>query len=47
MAAMKRQVNDILDMWVSGQSFTRIAAATGLPIELIEFIVDEYGDDVR
>ena len=47
MAQLKRQVNDILDMWVSGQSFTRIAAATGLPIEMIEFIVDEYGEDVR
>lgn len=46
MAAMKRQVNDILDMWISGQSFTRIAQVTGLPIEMIEFIVDEYGDDV-
>lgn len=46
MGMVKRQVNDILDMWCVGYTFARIAAATGLPVETVEYVINEYGTDV-
>jgi hypothetical protein len=47
MGMMKRQVSDILDMWCMGATIVRIAAVTGLPPETVEYVINEYGDDVR
>jgi hypothetical protein len=44
---LKRQVNDILDLWCLGATIVRIAAVTGLPPEAIEYVINEYGEDVR
>ena len=46
MGMMKRQVNDILDMWVMGATIVRISKATGLTPEMVEFVINEYGTDV-
>jgi len=46
MGMMKRQVNDILDMWLEGYTFARIAKATGLTTEVVEYVINEYGEDV-
>jgi len=46
MGMMKRQVNDILDMWLNGYTFARIAGATGLTPEVVEYVINEYGVDV-
>ncbi len=46
MGQVKRQVNDILDMWCVGRSIASIATATGLPVETVEYVINEYGDDV-
>jgi len=46
MSKMKRQVNDILDMWMQGYTFARIAGATGLTPEVVEYVINEYGEDV-
>ena len=46
MATMKRQVSDILDLWMQGYTFARIAGATGLTPEVVEYVINEYGEDV-
>lgn len=46
MGAVKRQVNDVLDLWCQGYSIVRIAGATELTPEMVEFIINEYGEDV-
>ena len=47
MGQLKRQVNDILDLWCIGATIVRIAAVTGLSPETIEYVINEYGEDVR
>jgi hypothetical protein len=47
MGMMKRQVNDILDLWCIGASIARISKVTGLSPETIEYVINEYGEDVR
>lgn len=46
MGAMKRQVNDILDMWCMGATIVRIAKTTGLTPDVVQYVIDQYGDDV-
>ena len=46
MGMMKRQVNDILDLWVMGATVSRIASVTGLTPEVVEYVINEYGTDV-
>ena len=46
MSKMKSQVNDILDMWVMGATIVRIAKTTGLTPEVVEYVINEYGEDV-
>jgi len=46
MARMKQQVNDILDLWVMGRSMVSIAAMVGVPIETVEYVINQYGTDV-
>ena len=47
MARMKQQVNEILDLWVMGAPIARIASVTGIPAETVEYVIDQYGEDVR
>lgn len=47
MARMKQQVNEILDLWVMGATIARIARVTGIPAETVEYVIDQYGEDVR
>ena len=46
MGMVKRQVIDILEMWMEGYTFARIAGATGLTPSEVEFVINEYGEDV-
>ena len=46
MGMVKRQVSDILDMWVMGAEIVRIAKMTGLTPDEVEFVINEYGTDV-
>ena len=46
MSKMKRQVSDILDLWAMGASIARIAKTTGVPMEVVEYVIDQYGEDV-
>jgi hypothetical protein len=46
MGAMKRQVNDILDMWCMGATIVRIAKTTGLTPDVVQYVIDQYGEDV-
>ena len=46
MAAMKRQVNDILDLWCMGATIVRIAKTTGLTPDVVQYVIDQYGEDV-
>jgi hypothetical protein len=46
MAQFKRQVNDILDLWVNGATIARIASVMGIPAETVEYVIDQYGVDV-
>jgi uncharacterized protein (DUF4213/DUF364 family) len=46
MAQMKRQVSDILDLWCMGATVSRIASVTGLTPEIVEYVINEFGEDV-
>jgi hypothetical protein len=46
MSKMKRQVSDILDLWVMGASIARIAKTTGHTPEVVQYVIDQYGEDV-
>ena len=46
MSKMKSQVNDILDMWVMGATVARIAGVTGLTPDVVEYVINEFGEDV-
>jgi hypothetical protein len=46
MSKMKRQVSDILDLWVSGRTMTSIAATMGVPLDVVQYVIDQYGEDV-
>ena len=46
MGMVKRQVNDILDLWCMGATIARISQTTGLSVETIEYVINEYGEDV-
>ena len=46
MAAMKSLVNDVLDLWCMGATIARIAGTTGLTPEVVEYVINEYGEDV-
>ena len=46
MAAMKSLVSDILDLWCMGATVARIAGVTGLTPEVVEYVINEYGEDV-
>ena len=46
MAAMKRQVSDILDLWAMGATVARIAKVTGMTPEVVEYVINEYGVNV-
>jgi hypothetical protein len=47
MAQMKRKVSDILSLWLMGRTITSIAATVGMPYDVVEYVINEYGDDVR
>ena len=46
MGRLKTQVNDILDMWVSGATVARIASFFHLDPATVEYVINEYGTDV-
>jgi len=46
MGKMKSQVNDILDLWCMGATIARISKATGLTPEMVEYVINEFGEDV-
>ena len=46
MGMMKRQVSDILDLWIMGRSMVSIAATVGMPLDVVEYVINEYGTDV-
>lgn len=46
MAQIKDQVIDILDLWVSGRSVQSIAVTCGVPVDVVEYVIDQYGEDV-
>ena len=46
MGQVKRQVNDILDMWVNGATIARIATFLHLDPATVEYVINEYGIDV-
>jgi hypothetical protein len=46
MSKMKRQVSDILDLWVMGRTMTSIAVTMGVPLDVVEYVIDQYGEDV-
>ena len=46
MGQVKRQVNDILDMWVNGATVARIASFLHLDPGTVEYVINEYGEDV-
>jgi len=46
MAAMKSLVSDILDLWCMGATIARISKSTGLTPEVVEYVINEYGEDV-
>ena len=46
MGQVKRQVNDILDMWVNGATIARIATFLHLDPATVEYVINEYGEDV-
>ena len=46
MAAMKSLVSDILDLWCMGATIARIAVVTGMTPEVVEYVINEYGEDV-
>ena len=45
MGAVKRQVNDILDLWAMGRSLQSIAVTCGVPVDVVEYVINEYGTD--
>ena len=46
MARMKDKVIDIIDLWVMGRSMVSIAATVGMPLDVVEYVINEYGTDV-
>ena len=46
MARMKDQVIEILELWMEGYTFARIASATGLTPEVVQYVIEQYGEDV-
>ena len=46
MARMKDQVINILELWTMGASIARIAKTTGQTPEVVQYIIDQYGEDV-
>jgi len=46
MARMKDQVIEILELWMEGYTFARIAGATGLTPEVVQYVIEQYGEDV-
>ena len=46
MGMMKRQVSDILDLWCMGATIARISKATGLTPDVVEYVINEFGEDV-
>jgi len=46
MARMKDQVIEILELWMEGYTFARIAQTTQIPVETVEYVIEQYGEDV-
>ena len=46
MAKMKDKVIDILDLWIMGRSMVSIASTVGMPLDVVEYVINEYGTDV-
>jgi len=46
MGAMKRQVSDVLDLWAMGATIARISKVTGLTPDVVEYVINEFGEDV-
>jgi DNA-binding CsgD family transcriptional regulator len=46
MARMKDQVIEILELWMEGYTFARIAGVTGLTPEVVQYVIEQYGEDV-
>ena len=46
MARMKDQVIEILELWMEGYNFLRIAQATQIPVETVQYVIEQYGEDV-
>jgi hypothetical protein len=46
MARMKDQVIEILELWMEGYTFLRIAQATQIPMETVQYVIEQYGEDV-
>jgi len=43
---MKDQVIEILELWMEGYTFARIAGVTGLTPEVVQYVIEQYGEDV-
>ena len=46
MARMKDQVINILELWTMGRTMTSIARTMGVPLDVVEYVIDQYGEDV-
>ena len=46
MARMKDQVIEILELWMKGYAFARIAQTTQIPVETVQYVIEQYGADV-
>ncbi len=46
MAKMNDKGTDIIDLWVMGRSMASIASTVGMPLDVVEYVINEYGTDV-
>jgi orotate phosphoribosyltransferase-like protein len=44
MSAMKRLIEDVLEMYENGLSVMEIAESMGVEMEVVESLVNEYSD---
>lgn len=44
MSAVKRLVEDIMELWEEGKTVAEIAESLRLDIEMVEYVVEEYSN---
>jgi orotate phosphoribosyltransferase-like protein len=44
MSAVKRLVEDIMELWESGKPIAEIAERLRLEVEMVEYVVEEYSN---